>query len=294
MIVIDQSKHIFDMNKNNNPASTCISGETVIFETLDCFCNNFKHPQTVWGKDNPLNSNPATGPLYIENCKVGDTLKIEILDIELGKVGIMITGSVNQIYEDFFDEIKINRLSVENDRVYVNDKLALLVRPMIGVIGVATQEPISSSLLGSHGGNLDCNDLIKGTTIYLPVFVTGGLLSIGDLHALMGDGEIGECGLEIDGRVTVKVTVIKNKMLSGPLLEMDDYIEIIEFGSTLEEASIKASQSMLRYMIEDLKFDKHEAALLLNLCGNLKICQQVNVIKSVAMKMPKHTLLTNN
>ena len=110
----------------------------------------------------------------------------------------------------------------------------------------------------------------------------------------MGDGEIGECGLEIDGRVTVKVTVIKNKMLTGPLLEMDDYIEIIEFGSTLEEASIKASQSMLRYMIEVLRFDKHEAALLLNLCGNLKVCQQVNTIKSVAMKMPKHYLLTKN
>ena len=294
MTIIKSSCHVFGMNKEYKPAATCVSGETVIFETLDCFCNNFTPIHTVWGKDNPKNSNPATGPLFIENCEVGDSLKIEILDIELGEIGIMVTGPVNLVYEDYLDEIKIHRLSVENDTVYVNDMFSLKARPMIGVIGVATQEPISTALLGRHGGNLDCNDITKGTNLYLPVYVKGGLLSIGDLHALMGDGEIGECGLEIDGRVTVKVTVIKNKMLTGPLLDMDDYIEIIEFGSTLEEASIKASQSMLRYMIEVLRFDKHEAALLLNLCGNLKVCQHVNTIKSVAMKMPKHYLLTKN
>ncbi|GAB6109418.1 hypothetical protein [Fusibacter bizertensis] len=84
MIIIDKSNHIFSMNKDNLPAQFCKSRDIVTFETLDCFCNNFIPSNTVFGRDNPRESNPAIGPLYIEGCEVGDTLKIEILDIELG------------------------------------------------------------------------------------------------------------------------------------------------------------------------------------------------------------------
>lgn len=292
MIIIDKSNHIFSMNKDNLPAQFCKSGDIVTFETLDCFCNNFISSSTVFGRDNPKEINPATGPLYIEGCEVGDTLKIEILDIELGDVGIVITGPVNKIFNQYLKRFNINRLKVEDGSIHISDDLKVSVSPMIGVIGVAPAEKIPTALLGNHGGNLDCNDIAKGTILYLPAFVEGGLLAIGDLHAIMGDGEIGECGLEIEGRVTVKVSVIKQMIITGPMLESDDFVEMIECGETLEEASVKASQRMLKYMIEVLKINKEEAALLLNLCGNIKICQQVNVIKSVAMKMPKNCLMS--
>ncbi len=57
-----------------------------------------------------------------------------------------------------------------------------------------------------HGGNMDCTQIKAGTTLYLPVYVPGALLSMGDLHAVMGDGEVCGCGLEIEGMVTVRVT----------------------------------------------------------------------------------------
>jgi amidase len=140
---------------------------------------------------------------------------------------------------------------------------------------------------------LDCNDICKGSTLYLPVFTEGGLLAIGDLHALMGDGEIGECGLEIGGMVTIRVTVLKGKHIAAPILETEDFIEIIGLGSTLEEASQNASRHMLDYMIQELNMSENDAAIRLCLCGNLKICQHVNSVKTVAMRIDKGMIHVN-
>lgn len=290
---IKSSIHTFKMSPHSENLTICESGDIVIFETLDCFCNCLIPESAVFGVDNPKFSNPATGPLYIKDAKCGDTLKIDILDIKLGEIGVFISGPVNNFFDDHLIEFKVNRMKVENEIVNLSSKLRTKSKPMIGVIGVAVNEEISTALPGVHGGNLDCNDITKGSTVYLPIFVDGGLLVIGDLHALMGDGEIGECGLEIEGTVTVKVTLIKDKRISSPRIETDDFLAIIGLGSTLEEACEHASKEMLIFLIEELKMDKHEASKILCLCGDLKICQIVNQIKTVTLKLPK-TILENN
>ncbi len=287
MIKIDKANHIFKMSISNAPAQFCHSGDIVKFETMDCFSNVFIAEGTEFGVDNPKNCNPATGPLYIYDCQIGDTLKIEILDIEVGEVGIFVTGPVNALFESYFEKFTINRIKVQNGVVELSNNVDVPARPMIGVIGVATEGALSTGLPGIHGGNLDCNDICKGSTLYLPVFTEGGLMAIGDLHALMGDGEIGECGLEIGGMVTIRVTVLNGKRIAAPILETEDFIEIIGLGSTLEEASQNASRDMLDYLIHELNMSKNDAAIRLCLCGNLKICQHVNSVKTVAMKIDK-------
>ncbi len=101
------------------------------------------------------------------------------------------------------------------------------------------------------------------------------------------DGEIGECGLEIEGMVTIIVTVLKGKRIAAPILETEDFIEIIGLGSTLEEASQNASRHMHDYMIKELNMSENDAAIRLCLCGNLKICHHVNSVKTVAMRIDK-------
>lgn len=287
MIKIDKSNHVFKMSISNAPAQYCHSGDTLKFETLDCFSNVLIPEGTEFEVDLLKNTNPATGPLYIYDCQIGDTLKIEILDIEVGDVGIFVTGPVNALFENYFEKFTINRIKVQNGVATLPRNMDVPTRPMIGVIGVATEGALSTGLPGIHGGNLDCNDICKGSTLYLPVFTEGGLLAIGDLHALMGDGEIGECGLEIGGMVTIRVTVLKGKHIAAPILETEDFIEIIGLGSTLEEASQNASKHMLDYMIHELNMSENDAAVRVCLCGNLKICQHVNSVKTVAMKIDK-------
>ena len=95
---------------------------------------------------------------------------------------------------------------------------------MIGVIGVAPEKgkSVPCGYPGSHGGNLDCKLMVKGNTAYFPVRVEGGLVQMGDMHAVMGDSELCGTGLEINGTVIARVSVIKNCPLEWPVLETAD------------------------------------------------------------------------
>jgi formamidase len=64
-----------------------------------------------------------------------------------------------------------------------------------------------------HGGNCDIKNLSKGSRIYFPVYVSGGKLSMGDIHFSQGDGEISFCGaIEMSGYLDLHVDVIKGGM----------------------------------------------------------------------------------
>ena len=71
---------------------------------------------------------------------------------------------------------------------------------------------------GSHGGNMDCKVITEDASVYLPVNVPGALLAMGDLHAVMGDGEVSVCGVKVPGEVTVTVEVIKGHDLPLPMV----------------------------------------------------------------------------
>lgn len=287
MIKISKNQHIFKMSQTNPIASYCQSGDTVVFETLDCFSNRLLPESAVFGIDNPRYSNPATGPLYVEGAEVGDTLKVEIVDIMLGELGIFVSGPMNAIFDQTLETFKISRIKVIDGEVDFSHGIKVKSKPMIGVIVVATLEDVPTALPGIHGGNMDCRDIKVGSTIYLPILVPGALLAIGDLHALMGDGEVGEGGLEIEGTVTVKVSVIKDMKLTTPRIETEAFVEVIGLGATLEEACQHASREMLNYLMSTDELDAHEAAKIVCLCGHLKICQIVNQIKTVTMRVEK-------
>jgi len=82
-----------------------------------------------------------------------------------------------------------------------------------------------------------CAKLInEGAALYLPIFQKGALFALGDLHAAMGDGEIGVSGLEIEGKVTVKLTVIKGKSITDPVIELPEKLAFLSSKETLDEA----------------------------------------------------------
>ena len=109
---------------------------------------------------------------------------------------------------------------------------------MIGVIGTAPEgeKGIPTITPGKHGGNMDCKKITAGSTLYLSVNVDGGLLSMGDIHALMGDGEVFICGLETAGEITVKISVLKNTKLPVPFLYSEGKVMTIQSAETLDKA----------------------------------------------------------
>src|SRR5207237_7494310 len=102
-----------------------------------------------------------------------------------------------------------------------NDRVSFPARPMVGVVGVATDgAELSNGLAGRHGGNLDDHLHGKGARIYFPVRQPGGMFAVGDMHASMGDGEICFTGVEIAGEVDVRFELLKGKQARWPVTEL--------------------------------------------------------------------------
>jgi len=275
------------MSKKHPPVAWCKSGEQVTFETYDCYNNQIikdNQPSDIIDEDL---SNPATGPLFIEGAEVGDILKVSILDIKINKTAVMSTHPNYGVLGDHLAKAQSKIFTIENDHVIFNDKIQIPVNPMIGVIGTApAEENIQTIVPDMHGGNMDCKRIVKGATVYLPVFAEGALLAMGDLHAVMGDGEIVICGMETDGAITVQVDVIKGISLPLPIVAEGEHIMTLASKKTLDEAGRQATINMHQILCGQLNMDANEAGMLLSLVGDLKICQVVDPLMTARMEFP--------
>lgn len=288
MLTIHTDTKVHLMSKDNAPAARCKDGETVCFETLDCFGGQLQSEAQKMGGLDWDNINPATGPLYIEGAQAGDVLKVEILSIELDDHGVMVHSEGERVTGSVVQGEVTKILPIENGCAKFNDKLSFALQPMIGVIGTAPAgKGIPTGTPGAHGGNMDCTRIGAGTTLYLPVNVDGALLAMGDLHAVMGDGEVGVCGVEIAGAVTVRVSVLKGCALPTPFLLTPELAMTICSAKTADEAADNATLAMHAFLVSELSMDAHDAGMLLSIAGNLCVCQVVDPEKTFRMELPR-------
>lgn len=291
MIIIGRDKVSGILDKNVEPAAVCESGETVIFETRDCYDDGVVCEERPLGdKEDPI-ENPATGPLYVNGACPGDVLKVEILDIVPRSWGVMRSSPVAGVFHEDFDHRIARIFELKDGKTVFDEKLTLELDTMIGVIGTAPAgEGITTDTPESHGGNMDCRKIVKGSVLYLPVNVPGGLLSIGDLHGLMGDGEVMICGLETAGEVTVKVTVVKDCRLPTPFLYCRGDVMTIQSAATLDGAGDMAAKAMKDFVKMAAGKDDLEAGMLMSLLSNMAVCQVVDPLKTVRVEFPLKVL----
>lgn len=284
MITIEKTNFHYAFDPDTPSAARANSGETVVFRTRDCY----EEQIDTDGKDFALldmsRGNPATGPLYIDGAMPGDTLKIEILDIAPADHGCMCVRTGKGIYEVEGCHCRVFPI---RDGAIGFDGLDIPIKPMIGVIGVAPAEPVDTHTPGEHGGNLDVRELGAGSVLYLPVAAPGALLSVGDLHALQGDGESAICGLEMSGEVTLRATVIKGGAgLPTPFLVTADAVYTLAADESLDVCSVAAARKMHRFLMDAAGLSDVRAAMLLSLRGQLRISQVVNPKKGCMMEFP--------
>ena len=285
-------KTINDIMKwDNKPAGYCKSGDTIVFETRDCYDNTITSSERPLGDREGL-SNPVTGALYVEGAEVGDILKVEIEDIKLRSWGVMRSSTTAGVFHEKYKKREAIIFQVKNNKIYFDDKLILEADPMIGVIGTAPieKEGIPTTTPGKHGGNMDCKKIVKGSAIYLPVNVKGGLLSMGDIHALMGDGEVFICGLEIAGEITVKVSVLKNIKLPTPFLYSRGKVMSIQSAEDLNKAGDMAAKEMFEFVKEATKQNDVRTGMLMSLLSDMAVCQVVDPLLTVRVEFPLEVL----
>ena len=293
MLTIKRDTVIYAMSPDNAPAATAKSGDTVVFETLDCFSGQIACAQDRLDSLDWSRINPATGPLFVQGAEIGDTLKVEILRIDLAHQAVVAELPGSGVTGLAATEANTRIIPIADGRAIFSDRLTLPLCPMIGVIGTAPKEgAISTGTPDAHGGNMDCKRIGAGATLYLPVNVPGALLAMGDLHALMGDGEVCVCGGEIAGAVTVKVSVVKGTKLPLPFLVTEEHAMAIYSAPGIDAAAEGATLRMRSFLIDEVKLPPHEAGMLLSLAGELRICQAVDPNKTCRMELPLSVLET--
>lgn len=292
MITITREHIIHAHSPLDAPAAVADPGAVVVFETYDCFQGQMLPEKATYATYDRSLANPATGPLYVNGAQPGDTLKITIRKVEVGPVGLLdVGGTRSGALSGCLSRNYLKRLPVHDGYIWYTDRIQIPVRPMIGVIGTAPAgEPVSTVTPMDHGGNMDCTQIAEGAVLYLPVFVPGGLLALGDLHAIMGEGEVGNCGVEISGRVTLRVDLQKQTHRPWPLLENATHWITIAYGETLDIASGKAVQQMYSYLCQEYALAEDDAGMLMEMAGDLITCQIVNPYKTVRFQVAKDIL----
>jgi acetamidase/formamidase len=237
-----------------------------------------------------------TGPIYVEGAEPGDVLAVELLELEPGDWGW--TG----MHPDFGflpgesqnAAFKTYPLDKANDYVNFSDNIRIPLKPFLGVIGVApdTEEMLVTFPPRANGGNMDDPHIVEGVTVYLPVFVEGALLSVGDPHAVQGLGEVVGTAVECDMRAVFRVRVIKDKTLAEPQYETDTFYATTGFGTTIDEAAKKATRYMIEHVSATYDMSWEEAYMLCSLVGDLKIAEVVDLPHMlVTMHLPKKVFL---
>jgi len=287
MQTISRDQAVYTMSKDNPPALTVKPGTTVLFETSDCFANQIQSETDYSGLDwNKVN--PATGPLYVEGAEVGDVLSVKIEKIQVADQGLVFAEKGLGVLGHRLEGTYVKFFPIVDDHAVITDTLKIPVNKHIGVMGVAPKEgSIGTAAPDDHGGNLDCKELAEGATLYFEVNTPGALLAIGDLHAVMADGECGASGLEITGEVRVTVDVIKGKKMPTPMIITDTHIMTIVSHEDLDIAVDKSAENLADYIMDTYGLNLKEAAMLLALAAHTKICQVVDPKKTARTEIRK-------
>jgi acetamidase/formamidase len=282
------------------------SGDTIAFATLDAGWGI--EPSRIDGSErerfeprNPeLDSGHALiGPVVVRGARAGDVLEVGIDSVRVGPFGFTVAGGwpsfLNDALEVADGESVVLTWELDADAGLGRDRAGREVRlsPFLGVLGMPPDEP------GIHptgpprfcGGNLDCKELVAGTTLFLPIPVDGARFSAGDCHALQGDGEVSstaiECPLE---RAELTLSVRDDLELTGPVAHTADAWITLGLGETIDAATVEAVDSMLRLMGRELGLERRDALALASVVVDLRVTQVVNGVLGVHAVLPHGAL----
>jgi len=299
-----QIQHTLTTAQTHNKFSSTIapilevaSGTVIEAYTKEASDGQFNPNATIAALDSldfePIH--PLTGPVYVNNAQPGDVLKVTLHTIELGDWGWNAILPGFGFLAETLDTKYLRLYELGKDKEYVTFKegMEIKLNPFPGVMGVA---PDTTALLNTippraNGGNMDDPNMTQGTVLYFPVFVEGGLFSIGDGHAVQGLGEVCGTAIECPLRIVYEIELLKNRTIKEPQYETDAYYATTGFAPTLDEAAKKATLFMVNYLQDTQGLSLEEAYALCSLQGDLQIAEVVDLPNMlVTMHMPKSVL----
>jgi acetamidase/formamidase len=229
---------------------------------------------------------PLTGPIWVEGAKPGDVVAVEILDIALAATGWSAILPGLGLLTDTFPGPYVRSWTLDGPSVDVGGGHRFALSPMLGVVGVAPAAfgEFSSVVPTNAGGNIDVKYVGVGSRLLLPVFTDGALLSLGDAHALQGDGELSGTAIECEADVTVRVELLPDLHYEAPVVETaamqtheaEPYRSFLGVGPDLYVAAQEASLRAVDALAIAMRLEPFEAYALLGTIAELRIHEIVD------------------
>lgn len=272
------------------PIQRIQSGDVVEFDLLDAACGQIGPDSTIdaiKGLDFSR-VDQVNGPIYVEGAAPGDTLQIEILDLQPADWGWTAIIPGFGLLADEFPEPALKIWHLADGWAEFASGIRIPLEPFCGEIGLApgTSGALSTIPPRRHGGNMDTKHLTKGARLYLPVEVPGALYSMGDGHAAQGDGEVCGTAIETPMRANVRLTVRKDIVVpepqfltGGPLAPRTNtapYYAADGIGPDLMEAARNAIRHMIAHMQRTYQLTRADAYMLCSVAVDLKIAEIVD------------------
>ena len=236
---LEQKIYYYTFSAENSPSIKVSSGETIVAPVPDFVDGAIKKEgdRLPFALSEPR-WNPVIGPVYVEGAEKGDSLKVTIEDIQIDTEHG--ANFINPLFDDLVytllkpSEYDIGICKIESGKISFGNGVTVPLKPNIGCIGTAPAfgAPTTSDA-GRFGGNMDVPDVGKGVALYLPVYVDGGLLSLGDCHAWQPVGELS--GVEVQAIVTLKIDLQKGKQINWPRIESNDKLMSINTNVPIEK-----------------------------------------------------------
>jgi amidase len=241
--------------------------------------------------------NPQTGPIYVEGAEKGDTLRIEILEIEPTRDfvasafipyfgGLTATDKTALLNEPLPERVFIYPL--REGAIELPRGIRVPYEPFLGTLATSPEiEAISTLVPGPFGGNMDVADVCPGNVVRLPVSVEGAYLYTGDAHAAQGDGELCGVACEMTARARLRIDLEKGKTIGWPRIESATELMAVGSARPMEDAARIAWLELIRWLAADYAFERLEAYQLLTQAGRMRVGNMVDPQYSLVAKLDK-------
>lgn len=284
---IGREHHIYVLDPGNDPAITVDSGEELMVETWDAF-EGVRDPDVLQARSL---KGPATGPIYVNGAEPGDALRVDFISITAkeGAAHMVLPdrGFLEEEYNDAYPTV----MSLEDGNLVMPTGVRLPINPSMGVVATTPTYPQqTASDSGPYGGDIDMKELVAGSTIYLPVFVPGGMLALGDCHAIVGDGAVAGTGAECSSDAHIRVTVEKGMGITSPRALTPDHFIVLSHGEELGPAMKQAVRDMVDFLVEAKGMSAYDAYTLLSLAGDIRVSRTFRPISPVKMMLSRVAL----
>ncbi|MHC4716566.1 MAG: acetamidase/formamidase family protein [Planctomycetota bacterium] len=290
---------IYSHNSAANPVTFTVEpGEVFQVDTVPTCGRKF---DTHTGREDPKAQggvNASTGCIAIEGAKAGQVAVVHVLDIELHEYGFTRLAFPSPVVPELAGRVQWEEqykpVRIRDGYVEWSEDLQIPAAPMVGYVGLARpNQVLSHAHNGQFGGNFDAQEITAGARVHLPVTVDGGLLHVGDVHAVQGDGEI-DCagGIETAALLTLKVELAERpKRFGNPRIETDGFIATTGFARPAEAAFRQALTDLIFWMTDEFGFSPHGAHMLLAQVLQARVTQFVNPLYTYLCKVQRKYLV---